>query len=134
MTDKTDMEMAIMTENENKYRQASLTPFMLNPLLQDFGYLGIGHHARSVMQGNYQVPPGVDPYTALFIEQLRMEPAITNSQPINIYFTTEEWKSGWQKIKERTATGSDFMHFGHFKAVPMTSSPTSRPPWPTFHS
>ena len=114
MMDKSDMEMAIMTENESKYWQTSSMPFVQNPLLQDFGYLGIGHHAEAVIQGNYQVPPGVDPYTTRFIEQLWMEPAIANSRLINIYFTTKEWKSGWQKIKENTATGSDFIHFGHF--------------------
>jgi hypothetical protein len=116
MTAKSDMETAIMIENESKYRQASRTPFMQNPLLKDFGYLGIGNHADSVMQGTYQTPLGVDPYSAMFIQQLQMEPAIANSRPINVYFTTEEWKSGWRKIKECTATGSDFWHFGHFKA------------------
>jgi hypothetical protein len=79
MTAKSDMETAIMIENESKYRQASQTPFMQNPLLQDFGYLGIGHHADSVMQGTYQTPLGVDPYSAMFIKQLQMEPAIANS-------------------------------------------------------
>jgi hypothetical protein len=53
----------------------------------------------------------------MFIEQLQMEPVSANSQPIvDIYFTTEEWKSGWCKIKECTATGLYFWHFRHFKA------------------
>jgi hypothetical protein len=69
------------------------------------------------MQGNYLTPLGVDLYySAMFIEQLQMKPAIVNLRPNNIYITTEEWKSGWQKIKEHTATGSDFWHSGHFKA------------------
>jgi hypothetical protein len=87
-TAKSDMETAIMIENESKYRQASHTPFMQNPLLKDFGYLGIGNHADSVMQGTYQTPLDVDPYSAMFIEQLQMEPAIANSRPINVYFTS----------------------------------------------
>jgi hypothetical protein len=121
MMSKPDMELAIMMENETKYRQASFTPFMQAPLLQDFGYLGIGDHANSVMCGSYTVPPNVDQYTAKFISQLQMDPAITSSSPINTYFSTEEWKSGWKKAKERTATGSDFLHFGHFKAGCMSN-------------
>jgi hypothetical protein len=116
LTSKSDMECAIMDENERKYRQASQTLFMVPPLLDDFGYLGIGPNAQSVMTGEYAIPPNVDPFTSKFIDQLQMDPAIQQAPPIPVYFTTEEWKDGWRKIKEHTATGSDFMHFGHFKA------------------
>ena len=105
-----------MTENESKYRQASQTPFMQPPLLTDFGYLGIGPNADAVMQGNYQIPPGVDVYTRKFIDHLRMEPEILQTSPIETFYTTEEWKTGWKKAKERTTSGSNFLHFGHFKA------------------
>jgi hypothetical protein len=37
---------------------------MQPPLLQDFGYLGIGHNAEAVMNGIYHPPPGVDQYTS----------------------------------------------------------------------
>jgi hypothetical protein len=78
MTSKPDMELSIMTENETKDCQASFTPFIQEPLLHDFGYLGIGEHVNSVMQGSYTIPPNVDQYTAKFISQLQMDPAITN--------------------------------------------------------
>jgi hypothetical protein len=45
-----------------------------------------------------------------------MEPKIQQAPPIPVFFTTEEWKAGQKKLKERTVTGSDFIHFGHFKA------------------
>jgi hypothetical protein len=73
LTSKSNMERAIMEENESKYRQASHTPFMLPPLLGDFGCLGIGPHAHSVMHGKYETPPDVDQYTAKFIAHLHME-------------------------------------------------------------
>jgi hypothetical protein len=116
MTSKSNMERAIMVENESKYQQASQTPFMLPPLVQDFGYLGIGPHADAVLQGDYNVPPGVDIYTTKFIQQLQMAPEISASPPIRTLFTTDKWKEGWKKAKERTAVASDFLHFGHFKA------------------
>ena len=116
MTAKEDMEQAIMAENESKFLQAIHTPFMQQPLLRDFGYLGTGPHADAVMLGEYTIPPGVDPHTKEFIEHLAMEPAIKQAASIRTYFTTEEWKNGWRKSKERTSSGSDFLHFGHFKA------------------
>jgi hypothetical protein len=118
LTSKSNTERVIMKENESKYRQASHTPFMLPPLLGDFGYLGIRAHTHSIMHGEYETPPppDVDLYTAKFIAHLHMEPKIQQAPPIPVFFTTEEWKAGWKKIKERTATGSDFIHFGHFKA------------------
>jgi hypothetical protein len=67
MTSKTDMERAIMVENESKYHQASQTPFIQPPLVHYFGYLGIGPSADAVMQGEYQIPPEVDSYMAKFI-------------------------------------------------------------------
>lgn len=45
-----------------------------------------------------------------------MELTITQAPPINMYFSMDEWVTGWKKAKERTATGSDFIHFGHIKA------------------
>ena len=41
---RTDMEEAIMDENESKYHQTQDMPFMQAPLLQDFGYLGLSPH------------------------------------------------------------------------------------------
>jgi hypothetical protein len=116
MTAKEDMEKAIMEENIQKFLQAMDTPFMTPPLLRNFRYMGLGPHATDVMLGQYNLPEGVDPYTRKFIHQLAMEPSIQQAPPIRTYFTTEEWKQGWRKSKERTSSASDFLHFRHFKA------------------
>jgi hypothetical protein len=93
------------------------TPFMTQLLLHDFGYMGIGPNANTVMRGEYDIPADVDSYTCKFIQHLAMEPVIQHASPIRTtYFTTEEWKQGWRKAKERTSSASDFLHFGHFKA------------------
>jgi hypothetical protein len=100
MTSKSDMEQAIMTENESKFLQAVDTPFMQPNLLGDFGYLGIGTHVAEVMDGTYEIPYDMDLYTKKFIRQLEMEPAIKSDPPIRTYFMTDEWKKGWSKAKE----------------------------------
>jgi hypothetical protein len=89
---------------------------MTQPLLQDFGCMGIGPNANAVMQGVYDILEDVDSYMSKFIQHLAMAPAIQQASPIRIYFTTEEWKQGWRKAKECTSLGFDFLHFGHFKA------------------
>lgn len=114
MTSKSDMEWAIITENKSKFMD---TPFMQQPLLGNFGYLGISSHAEVVMKGSYDIPDGVDSHTKKFTQQLAMEPAIQQDSPIQTYFTTEDWKQGWRKAKERMSSASYlFLHFGHFKA------------------
>jgi hypothetical protein len=106
---------------------------MQPPLLQDFGYLGIGHHnVEAVMHGDYHIPPGVDQYMARFSEHLCMEPTMANAPPIQMYFMIDEWKSGWKKAKERTVTGSDFTDISK-QAAPMTSLPILNPLWPIYH-
>ena len=105
-----------MAENESKYHQTQDTPFLRALLLQDFGYLGIGQHADAIMQGTYQLHPDVDPYMQKFIAQLTVDPVVLSSPPIPLFYTTDEWQDGWQKTKERPSAGSDYLHYGHFKA------------------
>ena len=59
MTAKEDMEKAIMEENVQKFLQAMDTPFMTQPLLRDFGYMGLGSHATEVMMGQYDIPESI---------------------------------------------------------------------------
>jgi Ca2+-binding EF-hand superfamily protein len=42
---KEEVEAACMVENEQRFRQANNTPFMKSPLVEEFGYLGIGDNA-----------------------------------------------------------------------------------------
>ena len=82
---RTDMEKAIIDENESKYHQTQDTPFMQAPLLQDFGYLGLGPHADAVIQGTYHPHPDVDLYMKKFIAQLTVDPIIRSSPPVPIF-------------------------------------------------
>ena len=65
---KEDVEKACMEENEQRFRQANDTPFMRSPLVEEFGYLGIGPNAEAVLNGTYVPPPGTDKYAAMLLE------------------------------------------------------------------
>jgi hypothetical protein len=113
---KEEVELACMEENEQRrFRQANDTPFMKSPLVEDFGYLGIGENARAVLEGTYIPPQGTNVYAAMLLEQLKIPDRIRdNSLPA--FIETEQFVQGWRHAKERTTTGSAFLHFGHFKA------------------
>jgi hypothetical protein len=135
MTAKRDMEKAIMEENEKKFLQAIHTPFMQQPLLRDFGYLGIGPHADEVMQGEYPTPPGVDQYTRAFIEHLAMEPPIQQAAPIRTYFTTEDGnKAGGSQRNEPLPAPTFSTSATSKRDAQMTLLQILRQPWQTYLS
>ena len=49
---------ALLEANESKYRQCDDSPFLQQPLLGDFGYLGDTPAADAVLAGTYQPPAG----------------------------------------------------------------------------
>jgi hypothetical protein len=67
---KEDVEKACMEENEQQFQQANDTPFMQSPLVEEFGYLGVGLNAKAVLECMYVPPPGTDKYAALLLKQL----------------------------------------------------------------
>lgn len=85
------------------------------PLVEEFGYLSVGENARAVMEGTHSPPRGTNKYAAMLLEQLKMPEGI-RSDPLSACITTEQFIQGWQHVKERTTTGSVFLHFGHFQA------------------
>ena len=114
-TTKDDVEQACMNENEHRFRQANDTPFMKSPLVEEFGYLGIGENARAVLAGTYDPPQGTNKFAAMLLEQLKIPDSI-RADPLPACIETSQFIQGWKHTKERTTTGSEFLHFGHFKA------------------
>jgi hypothetical protein len=88
---------------------------MKSPLVEEFGYLGIREKARAVLDGMYVPPQGTNKYAAMLLEQLKI-PECIKKDPLPAFIETEQFIQGWKHAKERTTTGSPFLHFGHFKA------------------
>jgi hypothetical protein len=113
---KEDIERACLHENEGRLRQANDTPFMRSPLVDEFGYLGIGENARAVLAGEYTPPPNVDKYAAMLLHHLKQLNSSKQPPRFSAMITTEQYIQGWKQAKERTTTGSAILHLGHFKA------------------
>jgi len=53
------------------------SPFLVDPLWFELGLLGTSPAAQAILQGTYQCPAGVDPYTQQLIAVLQIPPRLT---------------------------------------------------------
>ena len=73
VTDKPTMESFLWEANENKFRQCETTPMMTEPLLSEFGHIGINTvAAQQVMDGENKCPPGSSPFARQVFQRLTM--------------------------------------------------------------
>ncbi len=73
LTNQSDMEQACLAENRSQFSQSThaKTPFTIQPLLEDFGYLAVRSEAKKVLSGTYEAPPGTGPHAKTFIKLLQ---------------------------------------------------------------
>ena len=117
VTDKKIMERMIMKANEKKYRQCEQTPLMTEPLLSEFGRLGINTPAaKQVMDGTYVCPPGSSPFATQVLPQFAMSDLAKAAKDTNQESTIDQWMKFWKSARENTSSGPSPMHFGVLKA------------------
>ena len=109
------MVAAIAASNEKRQKQCEGTPFMTQPLLNDFGYLANREYAEQVMQGTYEAPEGTCPYAIEFIKALKMPESIRDAKKITLEVTPEENRSAWKKMKDKTSSASQAPAFRQYK-------------------
>jgi hypothetical protein len=111
LTNKRDIETAIIAKNRQKYHQTEhYCPFLCEPLLSDFGQFGEGPATEQVLHGTYNCPQTVDKYTQEYLRLCQL-----STDKAKLQQTPHEFKQGWKKIDERIS--SRLLHFGHFKAA-----------------
>jgi hypothetical protein len=111
LTTKRELEKSCINKNDGQFGQIEDTPFMISPLLDDFGYLADTPATDEVLLGTYLIPDSVDEYTQKFIRMFVPPP---DSATI---ITPEEHQRAWSKQKERTAAEPSGLHFGHYKSA-----------------
>ena len=84
---KDEIEGGCTWENSRRFSQTSATPFMTSPLVEDFGYLAQGSATAAILDGSYVPPPSTDVYAQKLLRELRMDPAVAASPPINVLFS-----------------------------------------------
>ena len=114
------MVPVIAESNRLRQKQCTDTPFMSEPLIDEFGYLAEESVAQQVIDGTYIVPEGTNEYVTDFIHSLKMPNSVKKWEKVSIIVTPEENKQGWKKMKERTAGAYGNIGFGHYIACSQT--------------
>ena len=78
------------------------------------GYLAELPGADKILDGTFQPAPDTDPYAVQFLQQLKMQPAVRDAEPISRAISTASYREGWQKMKPNTSSspyGPAFVHY-----------------------
>ena len=95
---------------------------MKGTLVDHFQYLGIGQHAREVLEGTYTAPPGISVHTTQWINHLQWAaPPCYQTGPTGMFkrfgITTQDHVNGWKWANERTSPGHSGLTTAHWKAA-----------------
>lgn len=115
--DKEEIEKALMIEYENKYRLAESSPFLEEPLLSDLGQLALNDKANGNFNGDYDCPPGVDPYAQSFIRHLARPPQLQQSIHNEVPISTQCLNLFWKNMDEKVVSLPSGRHIGTYKAT-----------------
>jgi hypothetical protein len=88
-TSKEDIEACCQQENSQHFSQTTLTPFMISPLVDIFGYLAQGPATYSVIDGSFVPPPGTNPYAVKLLSELNMDAAVREATPMRVVFLSK---------------------------------------------
>ena len=116
VTSKEGIEDGCLAEAKSRFTQSKDTPLLMEPLLSEVGNQGFGPAVPAILAGTYVPPPGTDDKTAAFLHEMASVP---NIPTIPTGLPTSSYRSGWEKMKERTSSGPSGLHFGHIKACMM---------------
>jgi hypothetical protein len=119
-TEKLVIETALLQENERRFNQAKDTPFLVPPLNDLIGTLGIGPHADAVLEGTFVAPPGTDPYAVKLLYHLKKDPAVDQAPPMPLDLPLAECV-----IAAGNALGNE-LHQGRLIYISDTTSPAPR--------
>ena len=116
-TNQQEIEQALMTEYEYKYRLAYSSPLMQYPLRDELGVSGDTIHAEDVLQGTYVPPPLTSDATRTFLEYSKMDDSILENGPNDDVITPEDCNEFWNSMKERVQSSKSGKHVGTYKAA-----------------
>lgn len=108
---QTEVEAALMQNNEKRFRLTETTPFMQEPMQSVVRFLGATDAVKGVIAGTYVCPEGTNEFTHQFVQALK-EAALTKGT-INTEMTREDFQLYLRKVKEKTSSVFSGVHFGH---------------------
>jgi hypothetical protein len=116
ITNKKEIELAILESNKAKFLQSSHTPFYLPPLKDEFGFKGLTTAAQATLAGLYESNLNIDEMILNVIAQWQMTQAVSDLGPIKMDLTIDQYTSFWKKAKEDTSCFPSALSFSMMKA------------------
>ena len=90
---------------------------MKEKLIEDLSFLGNSPSCNQILNGSYFILEEVDPYTSVYIQELKRLDNTNNK--LKAVITIEVFKQGWRKIKEKKTADISGIYFEHLKACAM---------------
>jgi hypothetical protein len=87
LTNKIDIEQAIIQNNEDKYKQSFHTPLFNFPLVSLFGFKGLTPASQQVTAGTFKTDQDIDYHASLLLQELKTPPSVKDFLPINMELT-----------------------------------------------
>jgi hypothetical protein len=115
LTEKADIEVAIMKNNQAEYQQSFHTPFLISPLREEFEFKGLTTAAQAVLGGVYVPKENDDPYTKDVLQELQMPQTVRDLGPQTMKISMESYRNFWKKAKEMTSAYPDALSFATMK-------------------
>jgi hypothetical protein len=91
-------------------------PFLQEPLLSEFGTLGINANANAVLQGTYSIPNGVPTWMTVYFNALRKPLEVKRRGLISDRVKTSDHRAYWKRAVESKSSEPRGLYNGHFKA------------------
>jgi hypothetical protein len=115
ITDKREMEKAIIASNKKKIKQSFNTPFYTFPYNKIFGYNGLTPAAQQVLDGTFIPPQDASCHIKDFLNSSAMPTNIKDNID-KMEITLESFISFWRHAKENTSCFPSEFSFATFKA------------------
>jgi hypothetical protein len=103
ITDKAEMEKAILASNHEKFSQSFHTPFYQDPLKREFGFKGLTVAAQATLAGVYDSNYPISQSVLDVIAQWEIPEAVRSLGPLKIALSVEQYKSFWNKANENVS-------------------------------
>ena len=106
---------AVLSEYEKRLRSAQNKGLMVSPLVEEFGYLGLGDSSQQVLDGTYSPPSGTNDSTTKWFQQLQYRDQTDKSWEPNI--SRDDFQHCWKRVRTKTAAGFSGLYANHFKST-----------------
>jgi hypothetical protein len=116
ISNKLEVETAILASNKSKFSQSFHTPFYHTPLRESFGFKGLTTSAQSVLAGVYEYPEALSSYIVDMLSQWEKPEAIRSLEPVNMSLTLDQYRSFWNKANENISCYPSALSFSTMKA------------------